>query len=45
MDKRKKSEKKRKIEPIYIELGLYPSNFDIVLAMNDKVQKSIGAQK
>ena len=45
MVRREKSEKKRKIEPIYIELGLYPSNFDIVLPMNDKVRKSIGAQK
>ena len=30
---------------MHIEPGLYPSINDIVVAMNDKVQKRIGAQK
>ena len=37
--------KKRKIKSMHIEPGLYPSIVDIVVAMNDKVRKRIGAQK
>ena len=42
---RKSPEEKRKIQPMLIEPGLYPSIVDIVVAMNDKVRKRIGAQK
>ena len=45
IDGRESPEKKRKIQPIHIEPGLYPSIVDIVVAMNDKVRKRIGAQK
>ena len=41
----KSPEEKRKIQPMHIESGLYPSIVDIVVAMNDKVGKRIGAQK
>ena len=37
--------KKKKNQPMHIEPGLYPSIVDIVVAMNDKVRKRIGAQK
>ena len=36
---------KRKIRPMHIEHGLYPSIFNIVVAMSDNVRKRIGAQK
>ena len=36
---------KRKIQPMHIEPGFYPSIVDIVVATNDKVRKPIGAQK
>ena len=42
---RESSEEKRKIQPMHIEPGLYPSIVDIVVALNDKVRKRIGAQK
>ena len=32
------------MEPTNIESGLFPNFVDIVLAMNDKVRKRIGAQ-
>ena len=38
-------EEKRKIQPMHVEPGLYPSIVDLVVAMNDKVRKCIGAQK
>ena len=34
---RENTEEKRKIVPMHIEPGLYPSILDKVLAMNDKV--------
>ena len=42
---RESSDEKRKILPMNLEPGLYPSFVDVVVAMNDKVQKRIGAQK
>ena len=36
--------KKRKIQPMHIEPGLYPSNVDLVLTMNVKVRERIVAQ-
>ena len=45
IDGRESPEEKRKIQPMHIEPGLYPSIVDIVVAMNDKVGKRIGAQK
>ena len=45
IDGRESPVEKRKIQPMHIEPGLYPSIVDIVLAMNDKVRKRIGAQK
>ena len=45
IDGRENSEEKRKIQPMHIEPGLYPSNVDIVVAMIDKVRKRNGAQK
>ena len=45
IDGRESPEKKRKIQTMHIELGLYPSIVNIVVAMNDKVRKGIGAQK
>ena len=30
---------------MHIEPGLYPSIVDIVIALNDKIRKGIGAQK
>ena len=44
IDGRESPEEKRKIQPMLIEPGLYPSIVDIVVAMNDKVRKRIGAQ-
>ena len=38
------SEEKRTIQPMHTEPGLYPSIFDIVVAMNDKVRNRIGMQ-
>ena len=43
-DGRNCSEEKRNIEPMYIEPGLYTSIFDIVVAMNSKIQERLGAQ-
>ena len=37
IDGRERPEEKRKIQPIHIEPGLYPSIVDIVVAMNDKI--------
>ena len=45
VDGRESPEEKRKIQPMHVEPGLYPSKVDIVVAMNDKVRKRIGAQK
>ena len=44
VDGRESSEAKRKIVPINIEPGLYPSNVDIVVAMNNKIRESLDAQ-
>ena len=41
----RESSEERKIQPMHIEPGLYPSIVDIVVAMNDKVRKRISAQK
>ena len=45
IDGRESHEEKRKIQPMHIEPGLYLSFVDLNVAMNDKVQKRIGAQK
>ena len=45
IDGRESPEEKRKIQPMQVEPGLYPSIVDIVVAMNDEVRKRIGAQK
>ena len=45
IDGRESPEEKRKIQPMHIEPGLYPSIVDKIVAMNDKIQKRIGAQK
>ena len=44
VDGRESPDEKRKIQPMHIEPGLYPSIVDIVVAMNDKIRKRIGAQ-
>ena len=44
VDGREKCEKKRKIVPMQIEPGFYPSIVDIVVAMNNKIQERLGAQ-
>ena len=44
VDGRESSEEKRKIVPMNIEPGLYPSNIDIVVAMNNKIRERLGAQ-
>ena len=38
------SEQKRKIEQIHVELELYSSLVELVVAMNDKVRKRMDAQ-
>ena len=43
VDSRKVSEEKRKIVPMYVELGLYPSIVDIVVAMNNKIRERLSA--
>ena len=45
VDGRESPEEKRKIQPRHYEPESYPSTFDIVVAMYDKVRKRIGAQK
>ena len=45
IDGRESPEEKRKIQPMHIDPGLYPSIVDIVVAMNNKVRNRIGAQK
>ena len=45
IDGQESPEEKRKIQPMHIEPGLYPSIVDLVVVMNDKVRKRIGAQK
>ena len=45
IDVRESHEEKRKIQPMHIEPGFYPIFVDMVVAMNDNVQKRIGAQK
>ena len=42
---RESPEEKRKIQPMLIEPGLYPSIVDKVVAVNDKVRKRMGVQK
>ena len=44
IDGRESPEEKRKVQPLHIDPGLYPSIVDIVVAMNDEVRKRIGAQ-
>ena len=44
IDCREISEEKRKIVPMNIEPGLYPSIVDIVVAMNNKFRERLGAQ-
>ena len=44
VDGRESSEEKRKIVPMNIEPGLYPSIVDIVVAMNNKIRERLGAQ-
>ena len=44
VDGRENSEEKRKIVPMHIELGLYSSIVDIVVAMNNKVRERLSAQ-
>ena len=41
---RESSEEKRRIVPMNIEPGLYPSIVDIVVAMNNKNRERLGAQ-
>ena len=45
VDGRESIEEKRKIQPMHVEPGLYPSIVDIVVAIIEKVRKCIGAQK
>ena len=45
VDGQESPEEKRKIQSMHVEPELYPSIVDIVVAMNDKVRKRIGAQK
>ena len=45
IDGRESPEEKRKIQPMHIDPGLYPSIVEIVVAMNNKVRNRIGAQK
>ena len=45
VDGRENPEEKRKVQPMHVEPGLYSSIVYTVVAMNDKVRKSIGAQK
>ena len=42
---RESPEEKRKVQPMHVESRLYQSIVDIVVAMNDKVRKRIGAKK
>ena len=44
VDGREISEEKRKIVPMHMEPGLYPSIVDIVVAMNNKIRERPGAQ-
>ena len=44
VDGRESSEEKRKIVPMNIEPGLYPSFVDIFVAMNNKIRERLGAQ-
>ena len=44
VDGRESSEEKRKIVPMNIEPGLYPSIVDVVVAINNKIRERIGAQ-
>ena len=45
IDGQESPEEKRKNQPMHIEIGLYPKFVDIVVAINDKVRKLIGAKK
>ena len=44
VDGRESSEEKRKIVPMNIEPGLYPSFVDIVVAMNNKIRERLSVQ-
>ena len=44
VDGRESSEEKRRTVPMRIEPGLYPSNVNIVVAMNNKIRKRLVAQ-
>ena len=44
VDGRESSAEKRKIVPMNIEPGLYPSIVDLVVAMNNKIREPLGAQ-
>ena len=44
VDGRESCEEKRKIVPMNIEPGLYPSIVDIVVAMNNNIRERLGAQ-
>ena len=44
VDDRKISEEKRKIVPMHIKPGLYPSIVDIVVAISNKTRERLGAQ-
>ena len=44
LDGRENSEKKRKIVPMQIDPGLYPSIADIAVAMSNKIRERLGAQ-
>ena len=45
MDGRESSDEKRKVETMQNGPDSFPSIVDIVVAMNDKILKAIGAQK
>ena len=44
VDRRESSEDKRKVVPMNLETSLYPSIFDIVVAVNNKIRERLGAQ-
>ena len=44
LDGREKPEEKRKVQPMHIEPGFYPSFIDIVVAMNNKTRGRLGGQ-
>ena len=44
IDGRENSEEKRKIEPMHIKSGLYPSFFETVEVLKNKNRQPLGAQ-